>query len=534
MYDTGTFSVRGTILGMPIPSRTRVVAVIAFCVAGMLASCAKDPSPKPESTTSAPTSNGSSEPGLERFYSQTLSWGSCRDFESGDSPLRGSVECAYLEVPVDYDEPDGETAQIAMSRVETNGDKVGSLLFNPGGPGQPGLWMPGNFARSPLAESFDLVGFDPRGVGASTPEVRCLTDAETDAERLDLDIDMSPEGIAQTEKEEKDFIDKCVDRVGKDVLEHTGTREVVRDMDVMRAVLGDEKLSYVGFSYGTRIGAAYAEEFPDKVRALVLDGAVDASQDPNEELVEQYEGFQKAFDEFAADCATKSDCPLGTDPRQAVPAFRALVEPLVTTPAPAGGDRVLSYGDAHTGVVQALYSPQFWPDLEAGLQELKQGKGDTLLALADLYEGRAEDGTYQNTNDSFLAIRCVDDPRITDRAVAGQTEAKVREVAPFLDDGRGTGQAPLDDCAFWPVPNSSMPHEISVDGLPKIVVVSTTQDPATPYQAGVDLARQLDGSLITFDGTQHTVALTGESDCVDDAVIAYLKDLTVPAEGLRC
>ena len=522
-------------MGMPNGNRVRAAAVAVLCTAGMLAACGRDtgttpdPSPEPESSTTTPAPSG-----VDKFYSQSIEWGSCDDFTGEGVELSADLECARVEVPVDYDDPDGDTAQIAVSRIPASGDRIGSLLFNPGGPGQPGLPMPDQIADETLRERFDLVGFDPRGVGASTPEVRCLTAEETDADRLDLDIDMSPAGIAETEQEEKDFIAKCVDRVGEDVLAHVGTREVVKDLDVIRAVLGDDKLNYVGFSYGTRIGGAYAEEFPDRVRTLVLDGAVDPGQDPDEELIEQYEGFQKAFDEYAADCATKRDCPLGDDPAQAVANFRALVDPLVDKPAPTVDGRELSFGDAHTGVVQALYSPQLWPALTKGLRELQAGQGDTLLLLADVYQGRQDDGSYLNTNDVFLAIRCVDDPRQTDRAEAGATEMRVREVAPFVDDGRGTGQAPLDACAFWPVPNTSTPHEISVQGLPKVVVVSTTQDPATPYQAGVDLARQLGASLVTFEGTQHTVALTGESSCVDDAVVAYLTDLTSPPEGLRC
>ncbi|MBF6177349.1 alpha/beta hydrolase [Nocardia otitidiscaviarum] len=470
--------------------------------------------------------------GLEQFYGQSVRWGSCAKFSADELP-RG-LECAHVSVPVDYENPGGETAEIAISRLRATGDKIGSLLFNPGGPGVSGLTMNTVGDGTALAERFDRIGFDPRGVGASTPAITCLTPAEMDAERAEPPFDNDPAGIAAAEADNKDYASKCVERTGAEFLAHVGTREVVQDMDVIRAVLGDDKLSYVGYSYGTRLGYTYAEQFPDRVRALVLDGALDPSQDPVKESVLQAESFQQAFDAYAADCATEAACPLGTDPTESVKRFRELVDPLWDTPAVTDDPRGLHYGDAITGVQQTLYSNRFWPALTKGLNELREGRGDTLLALADLYDGRRDDGTYDNTADAFNAIRCVDDPRVEDRAVAAKQDAEYRRVAPFLDDGRGTGAAPLELCAIWPVPNTSTPHEVSIPNLPATVVVSTTEDPATPYQAGVDLARQLDAALITYNGTRHTVSLSGVSDCVDTPVIDYLIDLTPPTPGLTC
>ena len=180
-----------------------------------------------------------------------------------------------------------------------------------------------------------------------------------------------------------------------------------------------------------------------------------------------------------------------------------------------------------------MYSQSLWRLLRAGLNELSEGRGDTLLRLADTYQGRLEDGTYSNLDDAFNAIRCVDDPPTTDRAEAGEADRRYREAAPFLDDGLGTGAAPLDVCAFWPVPNTGNPGTVTVSGLPTLVVVSTTFDPATPYQAGVELARQLDADLVTFDGTQHTVAFSGVA-CIDGPVVEYLVNLTPPGNDLVC
>ncbi|WP_084529660.1 alpha/beta hydrolase [Nocardia crassostreae] len=501
--------------------RTGRAALAALTLALTAASCSFSVDGNP--TAPAPA-------GLGQYYSQKVSWGSCADFGE-DMP--SDAECTRVKVPVDYENPDGAQAQIALSRIRATGDKIGSLLFNPGGPGVPGLSMAGLADGTELAERFDRVGFDPRGIGASLPAISCLTASENDAERAEPNTDNSPAGIAAAEADNKQYADKCAERTGKDFLAHVGTREVVQDMDVIRAALGDDKLSYVGYSYGTRLGYTYAEKFPDKVRALVLDGALDPQQDPVEESVLQAASFQKAFDAYVAECSTKPGCPLGQDPAQAVTKFRELVNPLWDKPVPTEDGRGLHYGDAITGVQQTLYSNRFWPALTKGLSELAQGRGETLLALADMYDGRREDGTYDNSGDAFNAIRCVDDPPVTDRSIAAKQDAEYRRVAPFIDDGHGSDAAPLELCATWPVPNTSTPHRISIPGLPKTVVISTTEDPATPYQAGVDLAEQLGAALITYNGTRHTISLSGEA-CVDDPVIAYLVDLKEPAQGLTC
>ncbi|GEM31787.1 hypothetical protein NN3_27940 [Nocardia neocaledoniensis NBRC 108232] len=472
--------------------------------------------------------------GLEKFYEQPLEWGSCEGFGGPEDRLPPRTECARVTVPIDYAQPDGATAQIALSRIPASGEKIGSLLLNPGGPGVSGLSTVAVGNRTALAEKFDRVGFDPRGVGSSLPAIVCLTPEQADAERAEPPIDNTPEGIAAAEADNREYADRCAQRSGLDLLGHVGTREVVQDMDVLRAVLGDAKLSYLGYSYGTRLGSAYAEKYPQHVRALVLDGAVDSSQDPVQESLRQAAGFQGVFNAYAADCAQNPECPLGTDPAQAVARFRALVAPLADTPAATADPRGLSYGDAITGVQQALYTDDLWNVLSQGLTELRDGHGDTLLQLADQYDGRRADGSYANIQDAFNAIRCVDDPRVTDRAIVGRQDTEYRRAAPFLDDGRGTGAAPLELCASWPVPNTSTPHRVSAPGLPTTVVVSTTEDPATPYQAGVDLADQLGAALITFRGNRHTAALVAGDRCLDSAVIDYLVELAAPEPGLTC
>lgn len=505
----------------------RVAAVVALvCVAAACSTSSKE--------QSVPTSSTPSAAALQKFYEQTPQWGSCAGFGSADERMPKAAECTHISVPVDYGNPGGATARIAVSRIKATGQKIGSLMFNPGGPGEAGTWMVQQGQDTPLAQRFDRIGFDPRGTGSSTPLIKCLTGKEWDAQRAEAPKENNTAGIAAQENEDKQFAAHCTQRTGNDFLAHVGTREVVQDMDIIRGVLGDPKLTYVGYSYGTRLGYSYAEKFPDKVRAMVLDGAVDPEQQPQQESVDQAAGFQKAFDMYVQSCVKKSDCPLGADPAQATAQFQKLVDPLWDHPAPTKENRTLTYGDAITGVQNTLYASDNWDLLTAGLIQLRNGQGDVLLRLADLYDGRSKDGSYDNSQDAFLAIHCVDDPAIKDRAVAAREDAEYRKVAPFLDDGHGSSQAPLEMCAFWPVPNTENPHKLSIPGLAKTVVISTTNDPATPYQAGVDLAQQLGADLITNRGTRHTVFLSGGVPCVDDAVTSYLIDLKEPAQGLTC
>lgn len=466
-----------------------------------------------------------------------VQWAPCQGgAPTDDSRIPPGAECGLLSVPVDYTKPDGEVARLAMIRFKATGNRIGSLVINPGGPGESGVEaavsMLPNMPQS-VRDSFDVVGFDPRGVASSMPAVWCNSDADNDRLRADPQVDYSPEGVAHIEDETKKFVQRCVDKNGEDFLANVGTANVAKDLDAIRAALGDEKLTYLGYSYGTRIGAAYAEQFPQNVRAMILDGAIDPNADPLEADIRQATAFQTAFNDYAADCAKDPNCPLGTDPAKAVEVYKSLVDPLVERPAKTDDPRGLSYSDAIVGTIQTLYSPNLWRYLTQGLTELKAGRGDSLLALADLYMRRDPQGHYNNSTDVRVAVNCVDRPAETDRGKIIEQDRKLREVAPFMSYGEFTGNAPLSTCAFWPVPPTTKPHELSVSGLPPTLVVSTTNDPATPYQAGVDLARQLGGTLLTFEGTQHTVVFQGNT-CVDDIAARYLVDVTVPPPDTRC
>jgi len=390
----------------------------------------------------------------EPHIGQSVQWGPCRSGGSGGTalPIPSSAQCGKIAVPVDYANPDGAAATLALVRFPATGQKIGSLIINPGGPGESGVEAAASIVETlpnDVRQRFDLVGFDPRGVGASTPALWCNSDADNDRLRADPQVDYSPEGVERIENTTKEFVQRCIDKMGTEFLANIGTASVAKDLDQLRAAVGDEKINFLGYSYGTRIGAAYAEEFPDKVRTMILDGAVDPNADPIQADLDQAEAFQKAFNDYAADCAKDPDCPLGTDPAKAVDKYRSLVNPLVDKPITTRDPRGLGYGDALIGTIMALYSPNLWRHLTQGLTEMTEGRGDTMLALADMYMRRDPQGHYTNATDARIAVNCVDQPPITDRAKVIDEDRRMREVAPFMSYGDFTGHAPLSACAFW-------------------------------------------------------------------------------------
>ncbi|MBP2473866.1 pimeloyl-ACP methyl ester carboxylesterase [Crossiella equi] len=510
--------------------------LLALVPALLLAACTTTPAGPP-----APTE----DPALVKLRSQQLSWGACPPQAASTQQKQAfevaGAECARLTVPLDHTKPGDKTITLGLLRLAATDRerRIGSLVFNPGGPGQSGMSHVAEtgpkLREGELGKRFDLVGFDPRGVGASEPKVRCLTDAERDAQRLFQVRADAPDAVARTEAEAKSYADRCAERVGKDNLAVLGTREVAKDLDILRAALGDAKLSYVGYSYGTRIGTAYAEAYPANVRALVLDGAVDPNQDLTAQQFAQVEGFDKAFAAFAESCAKQAACALGRNPAKAEDNLDALTEPLRETPLKVG-DRVLSHADAGTALTAALYAQEQWPTLNLALLALQAGQGELLLAFADAYLGRAEDGTYGNDTDLLLSVNCVDTPPLTDRA---KVEAATRTLVERSRARRGGPRpdepvAALDPCAFWPAPPTSTPHQPKADGLPRTVVVSTTGDPATPHAAGVALASALKADLVTVEATQHGTFLLRGNSCVDDPVTKYLLDPATPVGTPTC
>src|SRR5664279_2422777 len=543
---------------------TGVVATSGSVPTGGITTAPRSSASAGSSTGGSPTaqSPAAAPAGLETFYSQQLSWGPCASYAvSADQQERyksASLQCARLTVPLSYDDPTGPTITIAVLRkVATDRSaRIGSAVFDPGGPGVSGMDTVAtlnvtsekptdaekvtNASVAELNQSFDLVGLDPRGVGASRPAVGCQTDAEWDTFRATARRTRSQAEVDAANAELKTIAEKCVSRTGADegidgktFLANIGTRDVAKDLDVLRAVLGDDKLTYVGFSYGTSIGTVYAEQFPQNVRAMVLDGAIDPNQDPLASSLGQAKGFQSAFDDFAAWCVKQSECVLGTDAGTATQAYQSLIRPLLETPLPLKDGRVLSFSDANTGVIQALYYQELWPTLATALQKLSGGDGGIVMFLADFYYERDQTGHYSPALQAFNAVRCVDGPTETDPAVVTKHNADYAAAAPFQDSGDPPG-AVQDICAFWPVPPTMQPHVANAPGLPQVLVISTTGDPATPYQQGVDLAKELNAVLLTVEGTSHTAYLGAGNSCVDDIVNKYLITLELPDQGTTC
>lgn len=465
---------------------------------------------------------------------EPVQWGPC--VGSPEAPVAPAAQCGNVSVPMDYSEPDAARATIAVARLPATGEKIGSLLMNFGGPGYSGVDALMDFADyfpARLRERFDLVGFDPRGIGQSRPAVECNSDAEDDADRADPDVDNSQAGVAETERERRDYMRRCVDKTGVKFLANVGTKSVAKDMDQLRDALGDDKLTYIGFSYGTQLGSEYAQLFPDRVRAMVLDGAVDPTVPALQAELNQAAAFQKAYDVYAADCAKDPNCPLGTDPGKAVEKLHDLVNPLVEHPAPTKDPRGLSYNDAVTAVDSALYGPWYWDQLTAGLTALRDGKpADDLLALADEQYVRDSQGHYDNVMDDFNAVVCADNKYPTDESAWVEFDKQYRAAWPYHVYGEFSGHAPRGVCAFWPFP-ADVPHPVSAPGLPRVLVISTTGDPATPYLDGVHLAEQMHAALLTVEGTQHTAAFY-QIPCVDDIVADYLVDRALPTSEMRC
>ena len=475
--------------------------------------------------TSTPVAEAAPE-GLEKFYGQTLGWSECE----------AAFECASLTVPVDYAEPDGATIELALLRADARKEARGSLVVNPGGPGGSGVdyaMMAGAVVSKEIRDVYDVVGFDPRGVGRSAP-IMCLSDAELDEV---LGSDPTPDDAAEeAEAEEllKNFAESCQTNAG-DLLGHVSTVEAARDMDVLRAALGDEQLTYLGASYGTFLGTTYANLFPDKVGRLVLDGAIDPTVTGLEMGLGQAEGFERATRAYVEDCVASGGCPLGDDVETAMQRIPAFLEELDSNPLPVSGDTVteLTEGWGMYAIVVAMYAETFWPLLTQAFERAEAGDGTMMMFLANTYATRSSKGTYSgNGMQSIYAVNCLDRPA-EDGSGDLDTDAVLQE---FLEVAPTWGRYLAGDgaCEYWPVQAQETIDDYSAAGAAPIVVIGTTRDPATPYEWAQSLAKILDsGVLISYDGDGHT-AYGRSNDCVDDAVDAYLLDGTVPQDGLSC
>ncbi|MFF5702111.1 alpha/beta hydrolase [Streptomyces sp. NPDC012794] len=480
------------------------------------------------------TGSGAAEP------VKPLSWGECNapTAAQGSGPAPGrDWQCATLDVPLDYAEPEGETIPIALIRAKARrqAERLGSLVFNFGGPGGSGIaTLPGAAKEyEALRARYDLVSFDPRGVGGSAP-VRCEDDRQLDAYYAQ---DSSPD----TPQEEKAYVEgirtyqeACRAKSGK-VLPYVGTENAARDLDRIRQALGDRKLNYFGISYGTELGGVYAHLFPKNVGRAVFDAVVDPSKDAEQGALGQAKGFQLALGNFAQDCVDRGDqCRIqGSTAKEIEANVIKLQKDLGARPIPGIGGRRLTESQATNGIAQALYSKELWPLLEQGLDEAEGGQGQLLMALSDALNGRDQNGRYSNIGAANTAINCADSK---ERYTLEETKARLprfRSASPVFGDFLGWA---LLSCTDWPVPGAWRTPDVSAPGSAPILVIGNTGDPATPYEGARTMAERLGkgvGVELTYKGEGHGAYNSGDK-CVQGAVNAYLLDGKVPGAGTVC
>ncbi|OYO18490.1 alpha/beta hydrolase [Enemella evansiae] len=455
--------------------------------------------------------------GPTRYQQQRLDWNRC-------TIGNRAYECANALAPLDAERPDERAVTLALLKVPASRQpRLGTLFVNPGGPGEGGRWLAAGLQRTGL-EQYDIVGWDPRGTGASTP-VRCTDPAQTDTL---LAADSSPDDEAERAAYRQlnaDFGRACLANSGE-LLEHISTVDTVRDLDLLRGLVGDPKLQFLGYSYGTAIGSRYAQMYPDRVGAMVLDSAVNVI--PDDQSVVQAMGFDRALTEFADWCAGRN-CSLGSDRAAVLARITGLFDGADGAPIPAGGNRPLTQSLAVTGVISSLYGTESgWPKLLEAIEQARAGDGRALLEMADSYEGRSADGRYANRAYAFDAIRCLDRPDKGLAAADAKAEQETRQAPIF---GRYFG--PDYVCPSWPVPPKPMPGPVTAPGVPQILVIGTTGDSATPYEYAPRMARELGAArLLTYQGEGHA-AYGGKSKCVDDAVVQTFTT-GVPATDLTC
>ncbi|MCW2858071.1 MAG: tripeptidyl-peptidase Serine peptidase family [Marmoricola sp.] len=478
------------------------------------------PTAAPSPTAPLPTT----APSLVRYYDQKLKWTGC-----------GRDQCARLAVPLDYANPGGTELRLALLKVpaQNPSQRLGALVVNPGGPGGSGT----DYAAAgslqfgaPLSNHFDIVGFDPRGVGKSDP-LSCASTAQIDGL---LAFDPDPDTAAKRNRMDsliRAFGQGCLRRSG-DLARHMSTKEAARDMDILRAALGEPKLNYFGASYGTFLGATYAGLFPTHVGRFVLDGAIDPALTNAQLSIEQAHGFETALRAYAANCAGSGNCFLGRTTDEVVTRIQQFLAATDKAPLDTGTSRKLTEGTAMTGVWLPLYVRSYWPNLTDALkQAIVDHDGSGLLALADAYSSRGATGYTDNSMEALYAVNCLDHDDYIPTSQVPSHFAEFLKASPTF--GRAFAFS-LSTCSTWPVRSGQVSQAIHAPGAPPIVVVGTTRDPATPLVWAQALASELDsGRLITRNGDGHTGFGQGNS-CVDNAVQDWLIQGKVPPADLHC
>ena len=462
------------------------------------------------------------------LFNQKPNWSLCEG---------GVFQCATVKAPVDWNKPDGKTFDLALIRKVTN-KAIGSLVLNPGGPGGSGYdFLANNWADIGTAElrsAYTFVSFDPRGVSRSS-KVTCLNSKDTD--HLLYDSNDAKWGSAKDLKiqrqELKKFVDACSKNTGE-LLGNVDTVSAAKDLEIIRTALGESKLNYLGFSYGTFLGTTYASLFPEKVGRFVLDGAIDPRVPDEQQSINQLAGFNLALDNYLKDCVdNNTDCPFQGSYYSAKAEVRQFLLDMEDKNLPTSMKRKLTISSATTGLIMALYSDTYWQYLSQAFTEAKSGDGTTFLRLADFYNDRQDDGSYKgNSLEANIAVNCLDSRSSSKPEDMAKQNAKLLAASPIL--GRYWQNGAIT-CEQWPYPVATRPESYAAKGAPTILVVGTTGDPATPYEQSVALAHEVlkDGFLITFKGEGHT-AYGRSNDCVSSAVDGFLISGKIPSKEPVC
>lgn len=519
-----------------MPRASRPLAALAAVAAATiaLAGCVILPPPLPTTATTtddAPSWSPTGEdvaPELEGFFAQDVDWRDC-----------GANWCGTVSAPMDWFDVGPETIDLSVTVAPATGERRGAILYNPGGPGASGVEYVQQYAdyllRPEVREHYDLVGFDPRGVGDSTP-ISCYDDPQELYDWLWEIPDgpqpepLSDEGLQQQLDDAQWFGDSCLEHTGA-LLEHIGTEQVASDLDLLRALLGEQQLNYLGVSYGTLIGSTYADLFPENVGRFVLDAAVAPDSTDFDGTLYQAAGFELAYGNFVADCLQQQDCPFQGTKEDALQQTRDLLDRLDAQPIAVADGRQLGSSALFTAMAANLYADAQWGTLREVLRDALAGDGESAFLEADDYYGVNPDGTFaDNSLETLIAVNCLDYPAVTDFDEVRANAEQIMAAAPTL----GPDFVGLGSCAAWPFEATREPHEITAPGAAPIIVIGGINDPATPYQQAVDLAGMLEsGVLISVDAEGHGQYFVG-NECVDRPVNDYFLNGTAPTAQIDC
>lgn len=472
---------------------------------------------------------------LRKYYEQKISWQPCASL-SEDQKDTHDYECAKVKVPLDYKNPNGESIDIALRTVNPGHGKLGSLFINPGGPGGSGQEFLSSIFRlvdSKVQENFDIVGFDPRGVGESAP-IQCLNDKEKDEVRAFSSDAKGAQAITVIKQQAKEYAQKCQAKNGER-LKFMDSESSSRDLDILRAAVGDEKLSYLGYSYGTFLGTLYAKNFPDNVGRMVLDGVLAVSYNYDQVIDAQAKGFEESLTHWVQWCVKNSkNCPF-TSVKGGIAKIKELNKQALQRPFPTNDSaRPLTSALYEAALVNCMYSENLYPVLAQAMTALiKQDNGAPLLSIADVFADREADGHYKNNSyDAFMAINSMDYPLVGTSVEWDKETKRLEETYPILGEQMSNGQYAMEE---WPYPATTQRKALpALQGVAPILIIGNTHDPATPFKMAQTLHKQLPNSrLISWDSWNHTAYGRGSS-CVDELVNKYFLSGKLPTKNLEC